>query len=205
MKPTYNKISGRGIKGVSLELDTIGYFARSMEDLELITDVLSIKPCTSPANKLLKDAKVGFVKTPFWSSSAGPGTIAAMEKAVKILGDHGVVVEDVEFPEEFNDAETLGRMSNVVFVSDAGTAFYEDYLMDDSKKLDPEIRSLVNNASELTREELRQAFDFCAALRPTLDKITTKYDVLLTPSATDEAPLGIDDMGSPAFNSLWTV
>lgn len=42
MKPTFNTIAGGGIKVASLEVDTIGYFARCLEDLKLITDVLSL-------------------------------------------------------------------------------------------------------------------------------------------------------------------
>jgi Asp-tRNA(Asn)/Glu-tRNA(Gln) amidotransferase A subunit family amidase len=205
MKPTFNTISGGGIKVASLEFDTIGYFARSMEDLKLITDVLSITVEESIRDIPLKEAKVGFVKSPFWPS-AGPGTIAAMEKAAEILRNHGVTVEDVEFPDDFNDATSLTRMFKVIFVTDGGASFYKDYLMDTTKtKLDPDVRAFVEDAPKFPREEVRQAFDYYAALRPMFDKIATKYSALITPSATDEAPLGLGDMGDPVFNSVWTV
>jgi len=205
IKPTFNTIAGGGIKVASLELDTIGYFARCMEDLKLITDVLSLPTEESIKEIPLKEAKVGFVKSPFWSS-AGPGTVAAMEKAAEILRKHGITVEDVEFPDEFNDAAALSRMFNVIFVTESGASFYKDYIMDTTKtKLDPDVRAFVEDAPKFPREEVRQAFDYYAALRPVLDKIATKYSALITPSATDEAPLGLGDMGSPIFNSVWTV
>ena len=119
MKPAFNTISGGGIKVASLEFNTIGYFARSMEDLKLITDVLSVMAEESIKEIPLKVAKVGFVKSPFWAS-AGPGTIAAMEKAAEILRNHGITVEDVELPDEFNDATALKRMFKVIFVTDGG-------------------------------------------------------------------------------------
>lgn len=204
MKPTFNTISGGGIKVASLEFDTIGYFARSIEDLKLITDVLSVTAEESVKEIPLKEAKVGFVKSPFWPS-AGPGTIAAMEKAAEILRNHGVTVEDVEFPDEFNDATALKRMFKVIFVTDGGASFYKDYLMDTTKtKLDPDVRAFVEDAPKFPREEVRQAFDYYAALRPVFDKIATKYSALITPSATNEAPLGLGDMGDPVFNSVWT-
>ncbi|KAK0278416.1 hypothetical protein LTR35_009155 [Friedmanniomyces endolithicus] len=204
MKPTFNTIAGGGIKVASIEFDTIGYFARCMEDLQLITDVLSL-PAVQPIKRIpLHEAKVGFVKSPFWSS-AGPGTIAAMEKAAEILRKHGVTVEDVEFPHEFSDAAALTDTFKAIFVTDSGASFYKDYLMDTTKtKLDPAVRAFVDDAPKYPREEVRQAFDYYAALRPALDKIATKYSALITPSAVDEAPLGIGDMGSPIFNSVWT-
>ena len=173
-----------------------------MEGLRIITDVLSVTAEESIKEIPLKEAKV---KSPFWPS-AGPGTIAAMEKAAEILRNHGVTVEDVEFPDEFNDAIALKRMSKVIFVTDGGASFYKDYLMDATKtKLDPDVRAFVENAPKFPREEVRQAFDYYAALRPMFDKIATKYSALITPSVTDEAPLGLGDMGDPVFNSVWTV
>lgn len=205
MKPTFNTISGGGIKGASLEFDTVGYFARSMEDLKLITDVLNITTEESTREITLNKVKVGFVKSPFWPS-AGPGTIAAMEKAAKLLRNHGVTVEDVEFPDEFNNATTLNRMFNVIFVTDGRSAFYRDHLMDITKtKLDPDIRAFIDDAPKISHEEVRKAFNYFPALRHVFDKIAAEYSVLITPSATDEAPLGLGDMGSPVFNSVWTV
>ncbi|KAK3366745.1 amidase signature domain-containing protein [Lasiosphaeria ovina] len=205
MKPTYNTVSGGGVKVASLEFDTIGYFARSIDDLKLATDVLRVTAQKPVGKTALNDVKVGFVKSPFWLS-AGPGTIAAMAKAAEILRRHGVAVEDVEFPDAFSDATTLRRMFDVVFAADAGAAFYKDYLMDTSRTmLDPAIRAFVDEAPKLSRADVRQAFDYYAALRPVLDEIAERYSALVTPSATDEAPLGLGDMGSSVFNSVWTA
>ncbi|KAK1050357.1 hypothetical protein LTR33_014696, partial [Friedmanniomyces endolithicus] len=66
MKPTFNTIAGGGIKVASIEFDTIGYFARCMEDLQLISDVF-ILPAKGPPIKRIppKEAREGFVKSPF--------------------------------------------------------------------------------------------------------------------------------------------
>jgi Asp-tRNA(Asn)/Glu-tRNA(Gln) amidotransferase A subunit family amidase len=194
MKPTFNTISGGGIKLASLEFDTIGYFARSMEDLKLITDVLSVTAEESIKEIPLKEAKVGFVKSPFWPS-AGPGTIAAMEKAAEILRNHGVTVEDVEFPDEFNNATALKRMFKVIFVTDGGrhSTRTTSWIL----RRQSWTRAFVEDAPKFPREEVRQAFDYYAALRPVFDKFATKYSSLITPSAIDEAPLGLGDMGNP--------
>ncbi|KAF2425571.1 amidase signature enzyme [Tothia fuscella] len=205
MKPTFNVISGGGIKVASLEFDTIGYFARTLDDLKLITGVLSVMT-EEPVEEIpLKETKVGFVKSPFWPS-AGPGTIAAMQKAAEILRSHGVTVEEVEFPDEFNDATTLDRMFKIVFVTNGGVSFYNDYLMDTTKtNLDPDVRAFVEGAPKYPREQVRQALDYYMALRPVFDGLAPNYSVLITPSATDEAPLGLGDMGSLCFNSVWTA
>ncbi|KAK4691696.1 hypothetical protein P7C71_g5360, partial [Lecanoromycetidae sp. Uapishka_2] len=205
MKPTFNTIAGGGIMVASPELDTIGYFAHCMEDLKRITDVLSLPTEISTKEIPLEEARVGFVKSPFWSS-AGPGTVAALKKAADILRKHGVTVEDVEFPDKFDDAAALRRMFKVIFVTDSGASFYSDYLIDTTKtKLDPDVRAFVEDAPKFSREEVREVFDYYGPLRPVLNKIAARYSALITPSATDEAPLELGDMGSPIFNSVWTV
>ena len=37
-----------------------------------------------------------------------------------------------------------------------------------------------------------------------LDGVFERYDAIITPAATGEAPAGLDSTGSPLFNSLWT-
>ncbi|KAK1052075.1 hypothetical protein LTR74_016620 [Friedmanniomyces endolithicus] len=204
MKPTFNTIAGGGIKVASIEFDTIGYFARCMEDLQLISDVFSL-PAKGPIKRIPpKEAREGFVKSPF-CSFAGLGTIAVMEEAAEMLRKHGVAVEDVDLAYGSSDAAALTDIFKVIFVTVSGAWFCKDYLMDTTTmKLFPAVHAFVDDAPEYPREQVRQAFEYYAALRPALDKIATRYSALITPSAIDEAPLGIGDMGSPIFNSVWT-
>jgi Asp-tRNA(Asn)/Glu-tRNA(Gln) amidotransferase A subunit family amidase len=159
----------------------------------------------TPRESALKETKVGIVKSPFWLC-AGPGTVGALEKAADILRNHGVQVEDIDFPVGFTDADTLNRMFEVIFVSNGGVAFYNDYLKDTTKtRMDPAVRAFVDDAPKLPGPEVRRAFDYYAAIRLVLDRMAVEYSALLTPSAIDEAPVGLGDMGSPVFNSVWTV
>ncbi|KAK0261240.1 hypothetical protein B0A54_08035 [Friedmanniomyces endolithicus] len=190
MKPTFSTTAGGGVKAASIEFDTIGYyFARCMEDLQLITDVLGL-PAEESIKKIPpKEARVGFVKSLFWSS-AGSGTIAAMEKAAETLLMR----------------QRLTDIFKVTSVTDSGVSGHKDYLLDTTRMmLDPAVRAFVDGALKYPREEVRQAFDYYAAVRPALDKIAARSYALKPPSAIDEASLGLGDMGSPIFNSVWTA
>jgi hypothetical protein len=46
------------------------------------------------------------------------------------------------------------------------------------------------------------AYDTYACMRHTINSLAENHSVTLTPSAVDEAPLRLDDMGSPAFNTM---
>jgi Asp-tRNA(Asn)/Glu-tRNA(Gln) amidotransferase A subunit family amidase len=205
MKPSFNTVPAQGVKVVSLELDSFGYFARSIEDLQLITDVFDIV-ADGPVTQIpLREAKVAFLKTPFWNS-AGPGTIAALERAAQILRSHGVTVTYIDFPSPFNDAALLRDMFKVILTVEVHTSLWKEYLMDTTTtRLSPEIRALVENANSIPRHEVRRACDGWAALRNAFDEMAAKYDALVTPSAADEAPVGLGDMGDAQFNFVWTV
>ncbi|KAL5325135.1 hypothetical protein ACEPPN_006258 [Leptodophora sp. 'Broadleaf-Isolate-01'] len=184
MKPTYNAISPEGQKTCTATIDSSGFFARSMEDLQLLADVLALKDDSPLEEVPLKEARVALMKTPVWPQG-GPGTIATMEKAANILRSRGVKVE--------------GRGGN----SDAQEAFLREYRMDKTK-LAPEIRHLVENRCNYTRKERVQATDKYASMRTIFDDIAAKYSAIITPSVVDEAPLGLGDFGSAAFNWIWT-
>lgn len=203
MKPTLNVISAEGVKVVSFNIDTCGFFARSIEDLQLIADVFALRKDDPLKTASLKEARVAFIKTPLWPM-AGPGTMAAMEKAAKILENHGVKVEEVDLPSEFSDVHTLRRTHKTVLNVEAQTAFLVEYRMDKTK-LDPKIRGLVENASNFTLKETVEAVDRYANMRSTFDKFAANFSAIITPSAVDVAPHGLDDMGDSSFNFLWTV
>jgi Asp-tRNA(Asn)/Glu-tRNA(Gln) amidotransferase A subunit family amidase len=127
-----------------------------------------------------------------------------METAATILKRCDVDVNEVSFPVEFNDSKALKRMFQAIINSDARSAFLREYRMD-ATKLDPEIRGLVENSSNYTSKERAHALDQYASMRPVFDKLAAQYSAIITPSAPDEAPLGLNDMGDAGLNFLWTV
>ncbi|KAF2813644.1 amidase signature enzyme [Mytilinidion resinicola] len=183
LKPTYNAVSTEGTKTFSATFDTIGFFARSIEDLQLVADVFAINDDEPPRDVMLKDASVALIKTPMWQQ-AGPGTVAALKNAVTILQKSGVRVEEISFPTEIGDGdgEALKRTLKLTTSGEAGPAFLREYRVDKTKI----------------------ALDKLASMRAFVDTIAANYSAIITPSAIDEAPEGLDDMGSPIFNTLWT-
>jgi len=205
MKPTHNAISTSGQKIVSSTFDTIGFFARSIADLQLLADVFSLADDQRPGKVCLGDSSVALVKTPMWSH-AGPGTIYATEKTAGILQNYGVQVEEVSLPDDFGDADSLTRSQNAIIDAETALALLEDYDLDKGD-LDVSIRNLVENHSEHADagKEKREALEKHKHLRTLFDAIAAKYSVIIAPSAGDEAPVGLGDMGSPVFNTMWTV
>ncbi|KAH5266716.1 hypothetical protein HBI68_046890 [Parastagonospora nodorum] len=86
---------------------------------------------------------------------------------------------------------------------EAQVALLSEYQMH-KHKLTPDICGIVENANGIAQKEQLNATDLLSSMRPGLDELAKKYSVILAPSAVDEAPLGLGDMGSPVFNTLLT-
>ncbi|OTA95498.1 hypothetical protein M434DRAFT_202675 [Hypoxylon sp. CO27-5] len=202
MKPTHNAISAEGQKTFAPTFDTFGFFARSLDDLQLLADVFGLKDDEPPKDIPLEQISVALIKTPMWPL-AGSGTIAAMEKAFTILKMNGAQIEEVSFPPEVSDVKTLRRIQKVITISEAQASFLREYRIDKTR-LAPEIRSIVENTSKYTHKERIEATDTYTNMRHIINNLAENYSVILTPSVVDEAPFGLDDMGTAAFNTLWT-
>ncbi|KAL2845010.1 amidase signature domain-containing protein [Aspergillus pseudoustus] len=188
IKPTYNAILLEGQKTFAPTFDTLGFFARSIEYLQLLADVFPIRDDESPKDILSLDVSVALIKTPMWPQ-AGPITVTAIDKAAVILQNWGAQVEEEEYK----------RLSQVM---KAQRSFLREYRVDKAY-LVPEICAMVENTANYTNEEAADAHDTYAEMRRIINNLAKNHLVILTPSAVDEAPLGLGDMGGATFNTLW--
>ncbi|KAJ4252733.1 hypothetical protein NW762_010639 [Fusarium torreyae] len=200
-KPTWNSISREGQKVFSLILDTIGFYARNVPDLNLLADVFALEDDQPPdPDYAIQKGKFAICRTMVWQQ-AGPGLTKVMDKAVELLRSSGATVEEIEFPEHLQD---LPEWHSIVFNSDGRTAFLPEYRFDKSQIAD-QLIGHVENHGKISRTTQLKAFDDIASARPVVDAMLSEYDAVLTPSVPDEAPEGIDSTGSAAFNKIWTV
>ncbi|VUC35428.1 unnamed protein product [Clonostachys rosea] len=202
MKPTWNSVTREGHKIYSLTLDTTGFFARSVDDLDLLADVFALVDDETNGKKAfdVKGAKFALLRTMAWPD-AGPGTIAAMNAAADILRKHGAEVESIDLPPEF---DKMPEWHRIIMDTEARPVFLPEYRIA-KEKLQPFIVGHVENSTNISRAAQLEAFDGIAALRPVIDKIAGKYAAIITPSVVDEAPTGQVHTGSPAFNVIWTA
>lgn len=200
-KPTWNAVTREGQKIYALILDTLGFYARTVADLELLADTFAIfDDVPPPADFSVKGAKFAMLKTVVWPK-VGRGTAAALEKAVALLRAHGAEVEEIDLPERFND---LPAWHATVLASEGRTAFLPEYMLA-REKISNQLIGHVENVDKISRKSQLEAFDNIAFARPAVDEILGKYAAVITPSVPDEAPMGLESTGSAAFCLMWTV
>ena len=209
-KPTFGYVSRTGVLAQSAPLDTIGGYARSVDDIALLMDAIStfdatdadMKPVAKPSladalsKPLTRTPRFAFIKSPAW-----PNADAEARRAYDDFAS-GFAAEVVEtsLPPEFDGSL---RLQQIVQFSDIAKNFgpiadaNPDRISAKLKEIIAEGKTFSAADYAAARAETETLYD---ALRPVLDN----YDAILTPAAPGVALKGLGATGSPMFNALWT-
>jgi amidase len=200
-KPSYGEVSTQGVKQNTASFDTVGLFARSVEDLALFRGAVTGFAPKALADIPINQLKIGLCRTLFWDR-AEEYTKTFLEAAARALVKAGAKVSDFDLGEPFEHFEAMGRRIN-------------DYEF--SRGLTWERSRHWNLLSEFQRDKLagwlnvsyeqyREAEAALGRCRGHLAEAMKDMDLLLTPSAPGEAPAGLASTGDTSFNilSTWT-
>ena len=69
MKPTWGAIDREGLKMLGLSLDTLGLYARSADDLDLLADVFELEDRMPITPFSLKGARIAICQSPTWDKT----------------------------------------------------------------------------------------------------------------------------------------
>src|SRR5712691_10194734 len=199
-KPTFGAFSRRGVYPAAESLDTIGLIARSLEDLELLSAVLELRPPSAPLS-LDRAPRVGLARTPLWDK-AQPETVAAIEDAATRLGQAGAQVREIELPEEFSGLRNAARETINNYERAAAMAHEWNSHRD---QISERLRKRIEIGRAMPRSEYLAALWLGEDCRAQLGQVFEGIDVLLTPSANGEAPRGLGETGDPGFQAIWTI
>jgi Asp-tRNA(Asn)/Glu-tRNA(Gln) amidotransferase A subunit family amidase len=197
-KPTHGEFPVAGIKALSQTLDTLGGFARSVDDLTLLRATLVGSP--SRLTPLDRPPQIGLCRTPQWPHATA-ATHEAIEHAGRVLTAAGAEVRDFDLPEGF---EQLAAAQEAIQIFEgARCCAYELYAH--REQLSPKLLDLLDAAEYLPYEAYAEAIALSDTCRNQLEALFTDHDVLLVPSAPGEAPAGLGATGNPIFNRMWTL
>ena len=200
-KPSFGEFSTQGVKQNTASFDTVGLFARAVEDLGLFRAALTgfaAKPLGAiPVNNL----KIGFCRTMFWDR-AEEYTKKFLEEAASALAKAGAKVSDVDLGKAFEQFETMGRRIND-FEFSRGLTWERQHHWN---LLSQFQRDKFAGWLNISYEQYREAEDVLEKCRNHLADAMEDLDLLLTPSAPGEAPAGLASTGDTSFNilSTWT-
>jgi Asp-tRNA(Asn)/Glu-tRNA(Gln) amidotransferase A subunit family amidase len=98
-KPSFGLINRGGVKPLADSLDTIGVFARSVEDAAFFAGVLTERPALRHLAVPQQAPRFGLYRTPVWDQ-AEPATAVALDAARAALERGGAVVAELQIAPE---------------------------------------------------------------------------------------------------------
>ena len=209
LKPTFGRISRHGVLMLSAPVDTLGVIARTVEDAALIADVVmrydardsAMQPRGGGALSRVAASEppiapnFAFVKSPVWDH-AEDDVVDGFGELAEFLGES---CDAVDLPEPFDHAVDWHRTLMVADMAKNFAPLYER----GKEQLSATMRAMIEAGQEVRATDYNAAFDRIAVLRAGLGEVFERYDAIITPAATGEAP-PLETTGSPIFCTLWT-
>jgi aspartyl-tRNA(Asn)/glutamyl-tRNA(Gln) amidotransferase subunit A len=214
LKPTYGRVSLRGILPLSWSLDHAGPLTKSVEDAALIMQIIagydaldpvSVKTLPGDFSSHLKDGmegrKVAMAVGDFISESDAE-VLSAYRNAAVVFTNLGARVEEV-------DGSWLreAAFANGLMTTSDGAAFHRERLKEHPDWFGADVRQRLEIGAAYTSSEYALARRKQAKTRRICETLFESYDVLILPTTPIAAPLieGDDALESARLLTRFTA
>ena len=200
MKPTYGRVSRRGVFPLSYTLDHCGPLSKTVEDAAISLQCIAGYDPHDPASARVpvpdfraaleagvKDLKIGLLSS-FYHDTEGASdeVVSALEEAKKVFADLGADVEDVAEVSPYRDYNNCGRL---ILLAEA-FAIHEQDLQTRPLEYGQLTMERITLGGYLTAADLMQAQRQRRELSEEVNSgLFAKYDILLAASSLTPAPL----------------
>jgi amidase len=188
-KPTFGLVDRAGVGAQAPSLDTVGWFARSADDLALVLDVLA------PGAPHGESRRVALVRTPH-DAEADADVHAALAAAAEALG-----AEEMAWPSAFDG---LTEAQKAVQARE-GALTIGPLRAGHAAQMSSNLHAFLAEGDAVTPEAHAAALALARAALAELPAVMRDVDALLVPAVRGEAPAGLGSTGDPLFCRAWTL
>ena len=202
LKPSYGRISTRGLVILSESVDHVGLFIQDVPSMRLAASLL----CTDwqehredPRMAVLP--VLGVPEGPYLNQ-ASPEALAAFEGQLTLLEKRGVSVRRVAALDDI--AAIAQRHRNLTAAEIAQV--HAKWFSQNEGVYRPRTAAIIREGREVPTDEVSVARRARGELRAQLEALMaeTGIDLWVSPPALGSAPEGISSTGEPAMNMPWT-
>ena len=199
VKPSFGRVPRAGVKPNADSMDTVGGFGRTVADAALLASVLT-------GDARLRDEpppaalRVGLAQGPDWAQ-AEDDVVGAWDRAVRALAPQASRCEDAVLPRDFAD---VAAVQAAIQAHETATALADEHRRH-RERLSPALLDLLDRGRSIDAATIAAHQARAARWRAEVDALFDRYDVLLAPSAVDEAPAGLQFTGDPVFCRPWSL
>ncbi len=195
-KPTYGRVSLRGVIPLSWNLDHAGPMARCVRDAALLLQAIAgydaQDPCSEPipAGDYLAELEAGvggwrvaLIWDEYILAETDPEILGGVEAAADVFRKLGAQVERSELPQ----AHEAARANRLMTTSDAA-AFHRQRLEESPQDFGEDVLQRLKSGAAFTSTEYSLARRLQSVLRRQYQELLTNFDILLTPTTPLTAP-----------------
>lgn len=195
-KATRGALSMRGIQPLAADLDTLGFYARTPDDLALFHAVLAGVKDSRPT--VSRKPRIAVVRTRARVPLDAAAEEALTKAAAKLASQ--ATIEHVALPSVCDRAFAA---QDVLMNVGSARAFPTEW-RDHRSLMSGSFCERIAIGLACSPALLADAEATRAACIEAVDGFLEGYDAILTPAAVGEAPAGLSWTGDPEFNRLWT-
>lgn len=195
-KPTYGRVSVRGVIPLSWNLDHAGPMACRVTDVALLLQAIAgydpsdpycadmpVDDYSAHIGAGIKGWRIALAKDAYFSEKTHPDIIKAVDEAADVFVKLGATCDAVDFP-GMRDAATANGM---MIISDAAV-FHEERLKAHPEDFGEDVRQRLQMGASITLMDYIKARRTQSLLRHQFVEFFTRYDLLLTPTTPVAAP-----------------
>ena len=194
-KPTYGRVSLRGVFPLSWNLDHAGPLTKTVKDAALLLQVISIYDPIDPASvKMLTGDYLSHLsddlhgrKIAFgvgeYIEGADSEVLHAVQEARRIFESLGCKLDDVNV-----DWMREAALANKTMTQSDGAAVHRDRLMDHPDWFGDDIRRRLEDGAKTTSTEYILARRTQTEMRRRCEQFFESYDLLILPTTPNSAP-----------------
>jgi aspartyl-tRNA(Asn)/glutamyl-tRNA(Gln) amidotransferase subunit A len=200
LKPTYGRVSNRGVIPMAWTLDHVGPMCKTVEDVALMLSVIAgydqldpvsaDVPATDYSRAIRTPAakfRVGVPRTPFFEN-LDPEIAKAVEAAIDVLRKMTASVKDVEVPATGNIADVWNPEIY---------AYHAPWITKTPELYQDATRTLIQRAGDGKPAAYAQARHQVDVVRRDIKRVFANVDVLVTPTQRVPAALIVPSPPSP--------
>ena len=200
-KPTFGLINRAAVKSLADSFDTIGVMANCVADAALLTASASgHHRLLLPTKPMAVTPKIGLFKTAQWDQ-ADPDSQSAVLACAERLRLKGFDVQETPCPEII---KSLAQAQVDIMMAEASQALIFEYTHH-RQLCSPKLLEVIELGQAIGDERLASAHSIVQQARRALSEIFMDVDLLLSPAATGQAPLGLHATGDPIFGRIWSA
>ena len=198
-KPSFGSISTAGMHLLAEPLDHVGVFARHLDDIALIAEVLmpaGFRTGAATDAPVADKLRIGVVRAPVWNEAD-----ADARARFDAWAEHHELREVVDLGETFENAVACQRIIlDANLAANLGVHFGKH-----PQRMKAITRARVRGGLTIAASTFIDAMACADRQRARIEEVFGDYDALVTLAAPGEAPLGHSSTGNAIFSAIWTM